>query len=285
MTAGTRFLAPDLGALPAPDVIEALDYEAILAARVADLKARWPQWDVGALETDPLKINEETGSYFELLLRGRVNDAARAVLITHASGADLDAIGARFGTVRFDGEKDGPFRRRIQLSLEASSSAGPAGAYRYHALSAHPLVKGVGLSVPTPGSVVVAVLSREGDGTASAEVVDAVRTKLMQDNIRPLTVAITVKPAIVTPYTIAAHLRIPAGPDPETLKVAAEQTLAALAVSRHVVGQTVNLSAIIAAAHVANVQSVTISEPNGDLVAAADEVLWCAGITVTYEVI
>lgn len=280
-----RFLAPDLSVLASPKVIEEISYEDILSIRVKDLQERWPEWDVGALETDPLKIDQETSAYFEVLLRARVNDAAKAVLLTHATGSDLDAIGARYGTVRMQNEGDTAFRKRILLSLEAFSSAGPEGAYRYHALNAHPEVRGVGLSVPQPGHVLVAVLSSAGDGTASAEVVAAVREKLMRDDIRPLTVAITVKSAEVMPYRISAHLRIPLGPDPETLKVAAEKALTDLAERRHVVGQTVNLSAIIAAAHVSNVQSVTVSEPNGDLVAGPDEVRWCEQITVTYEIL
>lgn len=288
----SRFLAPDLSKLPAPNVIEEISHSTILQSRLKSLSDNWaeelgeaPQWDVGTLETDPLKTDQRVDATFEVLMRSRVNDAAKAVLITHAMGADLDAIGARFGTVRFDGESDQSYRRRIQLALEAFSSAGPEGAYRYHALAAHPKVKGVGLSVPLPGSVLVAVLSHDGNGAASSEIVSAVRERLLRDDIRPLTVGITVKSARVTPYQINAHLRIPAGPDPEALKVAAENALAALAQERHVVGGSVDLSAIIAAAHVSNVKSVSILSPNGDLLTDVDEVRWCEAITVTYEVI
>ncbi|MEI2387477.1 baseplate J/gp47 family protein [Breoghania sp. JC706] len=281
----TRFAAPDLTALAAPDVIEALDYEAIVAARLARLVELWPGYDVGALETDPLRISQEAEGYFELLLRGRVNDAARAVLITHAAGSDLDHLAALFGTSRFAGESDADFRARVLLALEAFAAAGPAGAYEYHARAADARVKGVGLSVPQPGAVTVAVLSREGDGTASADLVSAVRARLMQDDIRPLTDAVTVKPATITAFEIAVTLVIPAGPDPAVLQAAAKTALGTLATSRHQVGQAVYLSSIVAAAHVSNVQAVRVVSPASDLVAAADEALWCSGITVAMEVL
>ncbi|PTW53921.1 phage-related baseplate assembly protein [Breoghania corrubedonensis] len=281
----TRFAAPDLTALAAPDVIETLDYEAIIVARLARLVELWPGYDVGALETDPLRIAQEAEGYFELLLRGRVNDAARAVLITHAAGSDLDHLAALFGTVRFSGESDADFRARVLLSLEAFAAAGPAGAYEYHARAADARVKGVGLSVPQPGAVTVAVLSREGDGTASADLVAAVRSRLMQDDIRPLTDAVTVKPATITAFEISVTLVVPAGPDPAVLQAAAKTALGTLAASRHQVGQAVYLSSIIAAAHVSNVQAVRVASPAADLVAAADEALWCSAITVAMEVL
>ncbi|AXS39268.1 baseplate J/gp47 family protein [Breoghania sp. L-A4] len=281
----SRFTAPDLATLAAPDVIETLDYEAIIAARLAKLVELYPAFDVGALETDPLRIAQQAEGYFELLLRARVNDAAKTVLITHATGTDLDHLAALFGTARQTNEPDTAFRARVLLALEAFSTAGPAGAYEYHARAAHPLVKGVGLGVPQPGHVVVAVLSNTGDGTASNEVVGAVRARLMQDDIRPLTDAVTVKPATITPYEIAVTLRVPSGPDPDVLRAAAMSALSALAAARHEVGQAVNVSAIVAAAHVANVQSVSVASPIADLTAASDEAFWCAGITVTVEVL
>ncbi|SFO45245.1 Phage-related baseplate assembly protein [Cohaesibacter marisflavi] len=280
-----RFLAPDLSALPAPHVIEDLDYETLVGERVDELSTRFPAWDVGSLETDPLKVNQEVEAYFELMTRGRVNDASKAVLITHAVGSDLDAIGARFATSRLTDEPDADYRERILLALEAFASAGPAGAYRYHAKAAHSQVKDVGLSVPRPGAVLVAVLSREGDGTPSAEVVSAVRSRLNDDAIRPLTVAITVKPAIVTPYRVKVLLHIPAGPDPQELVSAARANLETITSNRHSVGAPVNLSALIAAAHVSNVQSVVIAEPTRDLVPNADQVFWCEGFDISYEVL
>lgn len=279
----TRFLAPDLSVLSAPDVIERLDYERIIAERLAKLVEYWPDYDVGALETDPLRIAQEAEGYFELLLRARVNEAARSVLITHATGADLDHLAALFGTVRFIGETDEEFRARAMLALEAFAAAGPAGAYEYHARAADARVKGVGLDVPRPGHVTVAVLSRDGDGTASADLVEAVRARLNRDDIRPLTDAVTVKPATITHYTIDVSLHVPAGPDPAVLQSSAKAALSALAAARHQVGQAVHASAITAAAHVANVQYVTLTAPTADLIAASDETLFCAGVTVRVE--
>lgn len=104
-----RFQDIDLSRLPAPPAIEALDYEAILAARIADFKARWeavrvlypdlPPYDVEMLETDPVVVVEQSNSYHDMLLRGRVNDAVRAVMLATAWGGNLDHLGARVGAL------------------------------------------------------------------------------------------------------------------------------------------------------------------------------------------
>ena len=47
--------AVDLSRLPVPDAVEVLDYEAILAAMIADLAARAPELAAAfTIESDPL---------------------------------------------------------------------------------------------------------------------------------------------------------------------------------------------------------------------------------------
>ena len=80
--------AIDLSRLPAPTVVEAIDYEMVLAALKADLVARWPDYTAD-LESDPAIKLLEVAAYREVLLRQRVNDAARAVLVRTALAAVL----------------------------------------------------------------------------------------------------------------------------------------------------------------------------------------------------
>src|SRR5690606_17245852 len=65
--------AVDLSRLPPPDVVQALDYETILAELQVDLAARLPDFDA-FLESDPAIKLLEIVAYRELLLRQRVND-------------------------------------------------------------------------------------------------------------------------------------------------------------------------------------------------------------------
>ena len=72
------FLA--LSHAPPPDVIEELDFETIYAARKADFLGRFPAFSAD-VESDPVIKALEAGAYRELVLRARINDAVRGVLI------------------------------------------------------------------------------------------------------------------------------------------------------------------------------------------------------------
>ena len=124
----------DVSRLPAPNVVEPLDFEAIYQAQLADFRARLPEWNA-VLESDPvLKLLEAT-AYRELLLRQRVNEAAKGVMLAYAAGPDLDQIGALFGVSRLDGEDDTRLRYRVQQGFAALGAAGPVQAYRAHAMA------------------------------------------------------------------------------------------------------------------------------------------------------
>ncbi|WP_459782372.1 baseplate J/gp47 family protein, partial [Photobacterium sp. R1] len=143
-------------------------------------------------ESDPVYKVLEVAAYFRMLDRQRVNEAALAVLLAYALGNDLDNIGARYYVYRQEispaddstvpptpavMEPDDDYRRRIQLALEGMSVAGPANAYRFHALSAHPLVSDATAISKTPGSVLITVLSRAGNGSAEPGILDAVKSR------------------------------------------------------------------------------------------------------------
>ncbi|SFB09358.1 hypothetical protein SAMN05216248_102814, partial [Pseudomonas simiae] len=82
----------DLSALPAPQVLEALDYEALyeegLAAFRGHMGVNWS----AALESDPVVKLVELGAYGKMQNRARVNDAAKALMLAYAEKADLDQL-------------------------------------------------------------------------------------------------------------------------------------------------------------------------------------------------
>jgi phage-related baseplate assembly protein len=309
----TRFVDIDLSRLPAPDAIEGLDYDALAADRIADLKARLTAagipFDVNSLETDPLVITEEHASYYDLLLRGRVNDAVRATLLAFATGADLDHIAAEMGVVRKVLipanpnaippilevlESDADLRRRRQLAVEAFSTAGPVGAYMFFALAAHPHVSDVAVYDPhsglcADGEVLCVVASSQGLGVPTDQVLDSVaetldartikyavttpRTRSInrRQKIRPLTDKVIVEACSTLDYTISVILKIPYGPAPELVIDLAEARLSAYLASRRQIGRVISDTAIAAAVHVADADGVAMVD-DADITIVVDEV-------------
>ena len=294
--------AIDLSQLPAPKVIEPLDFEAILAARKAALLALYPedqQADVAArleLESEPLNKLLQENAYREVMLRQRINDAARGVMLAFASGSDLDHLGARDGVARLlidpgDSsavppraavyEPDVDFRRRIQLSPEGHTTAGSEQSYLYHGLSADPDVADISAVSPTPGVVTVYVLSRSGDGAASEQLLAAVTAALNQDAVRPMTDQVTVQSASIVTYSIAAELVMLPGPDAAVVQAAAASAAQAYASAQHVLRRDVTLSGIYAALHQPGVQRVELTSPAATLPIGDGEASHCTTISLT----
>lgn len=289
------FTVVNLSQLPSPDVVEALDFETILAAMLADLRARDPAFDV-LVESDPAYKLLEVCAYRELLIRQRVNDAARSVMLSFATGADLDQIGANYGVQRLvldEGdpdaippvpptyESDADFRARIQLSLEGYTTAGSEGSYVFHGLGADPDVKDIAAVSPDPGLVTVYVLSRTGNGLASPELIAAVSNTLNAEEIRPMTDQVTVQSASIVNYTITAELTLYPGPDPVVVRQAALDAVTAYAEAQRRIGYDVTVSGLYAALHQPGVQSAALSAPTSSLVIGQGEASFCTAITVT----
>ena len=143
---------------------------------LADLRARDSAF-TALTEADPAYKILEVAAHRELLIRRRINEAARSVMLAYAAGADLDQIAANFGVALIRPaddrtipptpavyETDEELRNRVTLSLEGYTAAGSRGSYVYHALSASGDVKDVAVDSLTPGTVNVAVLTRTGTG-------------------------------------------------------------------------------------------------------------------------
>jgi len=295
--ASDSFSGVDLSRLPAPAVVETLDFEATVAA----LKASFLELCTAAgiafdadLESDPVVKLIELFAYRELALRQRVNDAARAVMPAFATGADLDNLAALYGIERFiitpaDPfigtpavlESDADFRRRMVLAPEGYSVAGPGGAYIFHALSASADVLDASVDSPTPGEVIVSVLSRTGSGAADADILDAVEAKLSADTIRPLTDHLTVQSAEIVEFAVEATLTFLPGPDRTIVQDLAEAQLAAHIADLHRLGRDVTRSGIIGALWADGIQNIDLVEPAADIVITRLQASYCTGTTLT----
>ena len=273
----------DLSQLPLPTIIEALDFETILAEVKAVMVAAFPadqQSAVAAalgLESEPLNIIAQAMAYRELLLRQRINEGAAACMLSHSTGDDLDNIAANLDTERLTitaatdttdavMESDEALRLRAQAAFEGMSVAGPSAAYEYFARSASGQVADARATSPSPAEVVIAILSSDGDGTPSAELIATVQAAVNDEDTRPLGDRVTVQGAEIIEYAIDATLYLYPGPESEPIINAALASLQTFLTSADKkIGRDVVRSAISAALHVQGVQRVVINSPAVDL--------------------
>lgn len=291
----SQFTAINLAQVAPPDVIEPLDFEQILSEMLTELAERAPELDA-QIESEPFVKLLEVCAYRELQLRARINDAARAVMLPYSTGTDLDNLGSLFGVERLlispavptavppiaaVYESDSDFRYRIQLSLEGLSTAGPEGAYIFHALSADGQVLDASATSPSPGQVLITVLSRSGTGVPDATLLSTVLTKLSDESVRPLTDYVQVQSATIVQYQVTATLHFYAGPDREVIMANARAALEAYTSGQHRLGLDVTLSGIYAALHQPGVQRVDLASPAADLVINRQSASYCTAISLT----
>lgn len=296
----------DLSLLPAPDVVETLDFETIYAARVQAVLAlltddvREQAAAVLALESEPATKLLQENSYRELIMRNRVNDAAKAIMLAFATGADLAQIGAnnnvpRLVVVAADAdavppvaqvdEEDEAYRLRIQEAPDALSVAGPRSAYEYFARSASGRVKDARAISPAPCEIVVAVLSTDDDGIASADLLQAVEAALTAEDVRPLGDLVTVQQGEVIDYVVEAMLYVEKGPEAEIARKAAAANAASIAKPLRPLGYSIYQAAYTAALKVEGVRNVQLLQPPADIILSRIQAARCTAINISVEVL
>ena len=279
----------DLSALPAPTVVESLSYETILSAMIADLQSRDSTF-TALVESDPAYKILEVCAYREMLIRQRVNDSAKAVMLAYAVGSDLDQLGGLMGVTRKTlvaadpaalppveavMETDDDLRKRIQLSVE-----GPVGSYIYHALSVTG-VKDVAVNNPSAGVVQVVILANRDTGIPTSGELADVSAALNAEHIRPLTDTVQVQAASILTYTVTATIFVNAGPDASTVLANCNASIAAHVASQFRIDNDINLSGIYAALHIEGVTKVTLSAPSANLTVTSLQAARCTAINLT----
>jgi phage-related baseplate assembly protein len=237
----------------------------------------------------------EVCAYRELLIRQRVNDSAKAVMLAYAIGSDLDQLGGLMGVTRKTlvaadpaalppveavMESDDDLRKRIQLSVEGLSTAGPVGSYIYHALSVTG-VKDVAVNNPSAGVVQVVVLANRETGIPTTAELNAVSAALNAEHIRPLTDTVQVEAASVLTYTVTATIFVNSGPDASTVLANCNASVADFVASQFRLDNDINLSGIYAALHIEGVTKVTLSAPTANLSVTSLEAARCTAINLT----
>ena len=274
----------DFSKLPKPDVIEAIDFEAILQARKDRLIELMP--DAASVidnESEPLNILLQEQSYRELILRQRINDSALALTLAYAIGADLDYIGQdRYNTKRLvitpadDStnpptpavlESDEPYRERLYRSQDALSTAGPKRQYEAIAMAADGDIAAALATSPRDGQVVIYIASRSNGGVADNDLANLVTAACSSDDVRPMTDWVSCSPAPAVTTDIVAALTLDDGLDTagaDAVMSNAESAINELRELRRI-GVKLSVSQIHAALHVSGVQSVELTTPTGDV--------------------
>lgn len=340
----SRFVAPDLTDLGDVPMVVPVDFEAIKSARddylVAALARVGITFDVTTLETDPMTIAySEGGGYQEMNFRQRVNEAIRGLSLATAIKGDLDHIGATYaGIGRLvyendpddqpansqwdDGrgkwvETDDIFRARIKLAFEAFSTAGPEGAYVFHALELdgvrdiadavayseeddatysnpvlHADAYSMGLiSAPFAGrangnpvlapEVLIAVLPTITYGAADQSLLDRVFRAVTADDVRPLGDNVRIEAATVTPYNIAVTMYYAPGADAAAMAALAKTRLEAYATDRRRIGLAIQREVIGGRAAVDNKVTIEVTSPATDIEPGPKGAAQVGTITVT----
>ena len=325
----SRFIAPDLSRLPKLP-LQRPDFETILEERLADFEERSEgRFNVSNIDGDPIVINERVGADREVEVRSDHNDKVKAVLLAKAWGSYLDHIAATYyGISRLtmtgeDGEityeEDDDFRARIALAPEAFSTAGPEGAYVFHALeldgvrdisdaaayseedgalysdTLHADAYSAGLR-PAPFAnratgdpvlapeILIVVLPTLEYGVSNQSLMDRTFEALSGKEVRPLGDTARIEAADITDYQITAVLKFAAGADPQIIADEATIGVNAYVAARRRIGAIVQMLGIAAAMKVADVVELEITTPAADIDPGSKGAAQCTDITITTQI-
>ena len=301
----STFSAIDLAQLPAPQIVEQIDFEQILAERKAYAISLWPveeQAEIAArlaLESEPLTKLLEENAYRETVWRQRVNEASVANMLALAKGTDLENIAANYNVARLVVQKakpsaippiprlmesDDSLRERAQMAWEGLSTAGSRNSYIFHARSADGQVADATAESPAPAAVVVIVQSLLGNGTASPALLAMVKTYLSDDDRRPVADRLTVQGADIINYQVKAKLyMLSNGPESELALAAAKTSLLKFVTQRRRLGLEVSESIVHASLHVEGVRKVVLQDWQ-DIVASPYQAPFCTDIDLSLGV-
>lgn len=283
----------ELSSLPKPSVIEDVDYEAILARKVARFKGIWeairtarpeldlPPYDVEMMDSDPAMIVLQADATEDMVLRARINDAAMAGLLAFATASDLEHLAAFYGVTRLAGELDDRLKERVVLSIQGRSTGGPKERYKAIAMAADLRVKSVEVyRVGRSPLIHVAIFSTEVNGIASPDLLTTVKAALEADTVQLANDEFQVASAIQRVVNIAADVWLLPNADIATLERAEGELRSAWAIER-ALGRDFILSWWQAKLAIAGVHRIAPAPGSQDEIAASHEALALGNVTLT----
>lgn len=298
----------DLSKVPVPDIIQPLSFEQRFAALKQLLIDIDPSYEaVVALESDPITKLLQVFAYREMHLVAQINDATRGNILASSTGNNLIALGSRYDLAPLviqagDAtavppipeilEDEQSFKRRVQMAFDGLNTAGSIDGYIFFALGADGRVADAKAVSPEPCEMVVTILSIEGNGTVSNELLIKVRDvfgvsadSLSQSNtpskVRPQGDRVTIQSAEIISYNVEAQLQILPGPDSQVVLAAANQALALYQKEQRRLGADITRSGIFKALHQNGVNNVNLISPSADVTVLGHQAAYCTSINVS----
>lgn len=182
-----------------------------------------------------------------------------------------------------DDEDDASLYERMKGSLEAYSTAGTVGAYRYHAMEHNPAVDSVVITTPEAGCVDVTILLT-GGRIPGTDVLDEMQEFLRSDEIRALTDYVTVSAPQPIPFNVELtyYTEVDSTDGRENVEAAVRK-----AVNEYVswqtrkLGRRINPSKLVALIIAAGAGTVDVVQPVARAVGER-EIGQCGSISITY---
>lgn len=161
-----------------------------------------------------------------------------------------------------DVEDDDDYRERIHEAPERFSTAGPTGAYEYWTKSANSGIIDVAVTSPSAGAVEIRPLMT-GGALPEQELLDAVKTVVSADKVRPLTDNVSVVAPDTVSYDITLTYYTDVGTAESTIKDAVMTAVDNYRLwQKSKIGRDINPSRLIAdVMAVAGVKRVIVTAP------------------------
>jgi len=253
--------------LPAPQMIEELDAEAIVLKAKSKLVELYADIaDLLQLESEPAVKQIEVAAYRETLVRERINEAFRAGLLYYANGNDLDHLAAFYDLLRMASEDDARLRTRITLAIQGRSTGGTEERYRLIAMSADIRVADAKPYVIGKSPLVhVAVFSTDDDGIADQTLLDTVSQSLKMPNKRMISDHLNIVSAVTQTVDIQANVWLLPNAASSVFD-SLENTLRAAHAQENGLGFDLTRAWITSRLMPAGVQRVEIVSPSNDII-------------------
>lgn len=181
-----------------------------------------------------------------------------------------------------DAETDDQLRTRISLAPSSFSVAGPSGAYKYFAKSAHPSIVDVAVITTNPGEVTLYPLC-DGGVLPSTEILNSVLSICSDEKVRPQNDTVLVDTPTVQNYTIEIQLTTYTGAINQDVLDLVNANLNAFKTDRNnKLGMDVIKTQLSALSIIKDkVYTAAVISPSSDIVADNKTYPKCTGITVT----
>lgn len=201
----------------------------------------------------------ETGTQYNGYLPGQIATLVDGVPYVASATNTTESSGGA------DIESDDSYRERIQKAPLAFSTAGPAGAYEYFALSADPSVADVYVTRVSPGVVGIYVVKTGGViPTAEDPVIAAIEAACSADTRRPLTDNVQVAPAVAYNITIEGQYWINSNDEAraDSIQAAVQQAVADYTLwQTEQIGKTVNPDELLKRMYNAGADRIVLTSP------------------------